>query len=178
MKTKEPNYYVGKKGYSDVTQLPHPDAVPYRYPLKILESFENICLAEVDNEVHIYFMSGNTAERGAEGPWRDEGGHLKSMGTSKELKSLFDRTVEARKKKNENREAIQAQSEEKERRIAEHEAAVERKEARSKEWITTKKALQAQLKELKEGKTLRQQMKNSKVRDIIFDLNCLTYLKP
>ena len=178
MKTQQPNYYVGKTGYSDVTQLPHPDAVPYRYPLKILESFENICLAEVNNEIHIYFISGNTAERKPEGPWRDENGHLKVMGTAKELKSLFDRTVEARKKKNENREAIQAQSEEKERRIAEHEAAVERKEARSKEWITTKKALQAQLKELKEGKTLRQQMKDIKVRDIIFDLNCLTHLKP
>lgn len=111
MKQKDLNYYVGKKGYTDVIQLPAPGAQPQRYALDILESFENICYAKAYNnnnthtEYHVYFIDDNNKAVRArnEGIFVDGEGEksiVRFSGKPNEIKDLYDQTVDVRKQEN------------------------------------------------------------------------------
>ena len=109
MKQKDLNYYVGKKGYTDVIQLPVPGAQPQRYALDILESYENILYAKAYNNVnnhsewHVYTVNDNNElNRIREGIYydKDELGKetiLRFVGRPEEVKALYNTYVEARK---------------------------------------------------------------------------------
>ena len=109
MKQKDLNYYVGKKGYTDIIQLPAPGAQPQRYALDILESYENILYAKAYNNVnthsewHVYTVNDNNElTRIREGIYYDKDNLGKEtiqrfIGRPEEVKALYNTCVEARK---------------------------------------------------------------------------------
>lgn len=106
------NEFKGKKGYTDIIQLPVPGAQPQRYALDILESFENICYARAYNngnthsEYHIYLINeGSEPVRVRESIYYDKDNMgnetiQRFSGRPDEVKALYDSCVNKRKVNN------------------------------------------------------------------------------
>jgi len=175
---KEANYYVGKKGYTDVLSNEMRGGLLTRYPLNITRSYENMCIGEADGRPGVYYISDDNEAIKSNDFYEDKHGRYVIEPLLEQVEVRFERKVEARKSFR-IQEAKRVEQE-----LVRVEEAKARQEEKDEEarlldiWNNTYDDLLSVIKKEGEGKTMAQQMKNKKIIAAVNSLSIMNYIKP